>query len=376
MLVMHVISNLGSGGAETSLYHLVKNNSKDRQIVVSMRDHGVQGKLLEALGIEVHTLDMQPGRLTWSGLRKLYRLIRHERPDVIQSWMYHADLVGGLVARSALNSRVCWGIHHSNLDRAANSSALLAVVKCCALTSWFLPKKIISCSERSMQVHRDAGYKKNLFTVVPNGYDLERFRVDEHQRIQFRSSLGVGSDVLLGMVGRWHPQKDHANLINAVSLYNQQAQVPIKCVLVGEGMDDSNAELMEALQKADAVNDFILLGVTDNVPAVMNGIDVHVLSSRGEAFPNVVAEAMACQTPCVVTDVGDAALIVGETGWVVPAESANDLADGIANAVLAVESSAGWLQRCLECRERIVDGYQIDHIVERYRVIWREVTDG
>ena len=374
MLVMHIISNLRAGGAETSLFQLAKSNTDDRQIVVSMQDHGVFGQRLEAAGIEVCTLGMRPGGLTVSGIRKLFKLIRSKQPDVIQTWMYHADLVGGLVARVALNNRVCWGIHHSNLERKANPTALLAVVKCCAITSWFVPKKIISCSEKSMQVHQESMYRKGIFTVVPNGYDLQKFVFDQHARDTFRASINAESEIVLGMVGRWHPQKDHQNLIDAVAIYNSRASKTVRCVLVGDGLDESNSELMDALQASEIRDSFVLMGKTDDVPSVMSGIDLHVLSSRGEAFPNVVAEAMACQTPCVVTDVGDAALIVGETGWVAQAESAEALADQIANAIQATQQPADWQKRQAACRARIVDGYEIGHIVRQYQQVWRSIS--
>ncbi len=375
MQVMHVISNLDTGGAETSLYQLAINNSVDKQIVVSMQDDGAFGERLREQGIEVHTLNMQPGKLSWSGLVKLFKLIRNKRPAVIQTWMYHADLVAGLVARLALNNRVSWGVHHSNLDRAANSTALLFVVKLCAIFSWFVPRTIVSCSERSMQIHTAARYRGSKFTVVPNGYDLTRFVFNQESREAFRSGLNVKSECLLGMVGRWHPQKDHQNLIDAMALVNSRGAVQLRCVLVGRGVDESNPDLLRALENAGVRDQFLLLGETDDVPAVMSGIDIHILSSRGEAFPNVVAEAMACNTPCVVTDVGDAGLIVGDTGWCVPPESARELAAGIEDAARAAEQGAAWQARCESCRARIASDYEITQIVDKYRAVWRSIAN-
>jgi len=372
MLVMHVITNLAvAGGAEASLVQLVKNNQADQQVVVSLREHGENGKRLEELGIEVHSLHMPRGRVNVSGLKKLFKLIRTTRPDVIQTWMYHSDLFAGIVARIAGNKSVCWGIHHSNLNKDANSSALLWVVRACALMSWVVPKKIISCSVKSKEVHQAWRYRKSLITVVPNGYDIDRFNVDSVKRAAFREANGLSDEIVLGMVGRWDPQKDHEVLIKAMSYVNNNQEQALKCVLVGEGMDPNNTELMSLLAAQQMTDHFRLLGTTDDVPAVMNGIDIHLLSSRGEAFPNVVAEAMACETPCVVTDVGDAALIVGETGWVVPPRSPEALGKGIAQAITAMSDNPAWQQRCRDSRARIVGDYQIGKVVQLYRDVWQ-----
>lgn len=376
MLVMHVITHLGAGGAEASLFQLVKNNQCDRQVVVSLRGLGVYGDQLRAHGVAVYTLDMGRGRISISGFKSLFGLIRKVRPDVIQTWMYHSDLFAGVVARLAFNNSVCWGIHHSNLDRDANSVSLLWIVRACAALSWIVPKYIISCSVRSKEIHKKWFYRKSIFSVVPNGYDIEQFNANDDKRAEFRQSIGVEEEVLLGMVGRWHPQKDHANLIKAMVLVNDKSPNLVRCVLVGNDMDSKNKSLTALIAKENAANYFILLGTSDDVPAVMNGIDIHVLSSCGEAFPNVVAEAMACQTPCIVTNVGDAALIVNDKGWVVPPSSSKDLASAVLKAIDLAKDEKSWNQRCISCRDRIVDKYEIGRVVEQYREVWKKALSG
>jgi len=372
MLVMHVISNLGSGGAEASLYQLVKNNDGDQQIIVSLQDDGVYGNRLRQQGASVYCLNMTPGRVSFGGLKALFSIIKNTQPDTIQTWMYHSDLVGGIIAWLSGHRNVFWGIHHSNLDRKANSRTLLWVVRACAALSWFVPKKIISCSIRSMEVHQEWHYRKSKFTVVPNGYDIQRFDANIEKRKLFRQNLEVADDeILFGMVGRWHPQKDHEVLIKALLEVNRETNRLVRCVLVGENMSAENKELISILNTQNAKHLFVLLGTTNDVPAVMNGIDIHVLSSQGEAFPNVVAESMACQTPCVVTDVGDAAIIVGKTGWVVPPQSPKALAAGIFAAMDAAKDTVKWNKRRLSCRARIVNEYEIKSVVDQYRKVWQ-----
>jgi glycosyltransferase involved in cell wall biosynthesis len=147
-----------------------------------------------------------------------------------------------------------------------------------------------------------------------------------------------------------------------------------RCVLVGDGMNLANETLATMIRKMELDQRIILAGPRDDIPAVMNALDLHVLSSASEAFPNVVAEAMACGTPCVVTDVGDAATIVGSTGWVAPAGDAIQLAGRIEKALVAL-ASPGRDKRSAECRARIAENFSIGKMVEAYESVWIEAAE-
>jgi glycosyltransferase involved in cell wall biosynthesis len=274
-----------------------------------------------------------------------------------------------MIARLAGIRAVCWGIHNSNLSSAMSSkSARFAAHLCAWLSSW-LPAAIVSCSERAARVHQNLGYRASKFAVIPNGYDLSLFSPQPHARNTLRSEWGVAPQVpVLGMIARWHPEKDHANLLAALALLTKDGR-DFRCVLAGTGMEQSNAVLRKLISESTLEDKVLLLGPRDGIPDVMNALDIHVLSSCGEAFPNVVAEAMACGTPCVVTDVGDAALIVAGTGWVVPPGDSYALARSIEQAVLAIQSS----QRekiSQACRQRIVECFGIERMAAAYQDIW------
>lgn len=374
MIVVHVITCLKDGGAEAVLYRLCLADHQNLHVVVSLRDEDKYGPLLSAAGIAVHCLNMPRGRVTPGGIWKLARLLLRHRPDVVQTWMYHADLVGGVVARAVGIRRVFWGLHHTNLEMGKTSRITIWVARLNALLSRWIPKLIVSCSQKGVAVHQAIGYAPEKFRVIPNGYDLCQFAPDLQAGFALRSALAVPDGVpLLGMVARFDPQKDHHNLIDALGLLKQSDQ-DFRCVLVGSGITDANAEMIAWLDNQGIRDRTLLLGQRSDIPAIMNALDVHILSSAyGEAFPNVLCEAMACGTPCVTTDVGDAELIVGDTGWVVAAQSAELLAQAIADALRQrFADTAAWKRRQLDVRQRILDRFSIERMVESYNQTWAE----
>jgi len=327
--------------------------------------------LLQDAGITVHCLNMPRGFVTLNGIWMLMRLLRRMKPDVVQTWMYHADLVGGLAAYVVGIRRILWGSHHANLDSGKVRLATRIVARFNALLSHWIPWRIVSCSHRGASVHQAIGYAADKFVVIPNGYNLDQFASNSQARTSLRSNLSIPEGmVVLGMVARFDPQKDHLNLIRALGLLKQSG-LDFRCMLIGDGMNESNAELVDWLDAHGIRERMLLLGQRRDIVAIMNALDVHVLSSLGEAFPNVLCEAMACGTPCITTDVGDAKLIVGDTGWVVPAKSSEMLAEAISNAVNTWFSEPElWKRRQIEARQRVFENFSIEKMVERYSAIW------
>lgn len=374
MKVLHVISGLNNGGAEAVLCRLVTVGQQggDHHHVVSLMDRGIYADRLEQAGVVVSTLEMPRGRVTLSGLISLYQLIKQVQPDVVQTWMYHADLIGGIVARMAGVKAIVWGVHHANFDTDKNSRITLLIAKICSRLSNIVPTKIVSCSVMASQLHKNIGYCLNKFVIIPNGYPLDKFKSDTQDRLAIRDELQLASNVfVLGMVARFDPQKDHQNLIKALGQIKQTGQQFI-CLLIGVGMDEHNAPLMAELSSAGVMQHVKLLGPRNDIPAVMNALDVHVLSSLGEAFPNVLAEAMACGTPCVSTNVGDAALIVGNHGWVVPTRNPAALAEGLIQAKSLFENNRQeWQELQLACRAHITKNFELNQMCERYKNTWQ-----
>ncbi|WFE68797.1 glycosyltransferase [Thiomicrospira sp. R3] len=371
MKILHIITGLNNGGAEGVLYRLCKFDSAHQHIVVSLMDEGKYGPLLQALGVEVHCLNMPAGRVKLAGLLTLFKLLRRLKPDVVQTWMYHADLIGGVIARLAGVRNVFWNIRHTTLEPGKSKKSTIIIAKVCARLSGFVPKGIVCCAQESVKVHAELGYKRSKMTVIGNGYDLALFNPDDALKTEFRNELKVKpDDLLLGMVGRFDPQKDHMGLLEALSRV-KKLNSSFKFALIGRDLNTHNRALSDAISQLDLVSNILLLNQRADIHAVMNGFDLFILSSRSEAFPNVLAEAMACGTPCVTTDVGDAAVIVGQTGWVVPPKDPQALANAILQAIDEKQTNhQAWLLRKQSCRERIVNNFSIEKMVFAYHRVW------
>ena len=374
--VLHIITGLGQGGAESVLFRLATYPEANvEHVVVSLTDEGIYGERLRAAGVAVHVLGMKRGRVSLGGFLALRALVAAERPDAVQTWMYHADLIGGLAARLAGVRAIAWGIRNSgeHLERSSRSARM--VLRACALLSGRIPKAIVCAAQKSAERHADKGYDRARMVVIANGYDLSRYAPNAEARSRVRAQWGVPQDVpAIGCVARWDPLKDHANLLRAIAaLVRNGRDAGLRCVLIGRGMETDNAELGALVDKLGLRDRLVLAGPSDDVPAAMNGLDLHVLSSCAEGFPNVVAEAMACGVYCVVTDVGDAAYIVGDAGVVVPPEQPEALARGIETALHEV--AARGRERAGEAgRARVLENFDIARMVQSYIAVWRRIS--
>ena len=370
--LVHIITGLNDGGAEAVLYRLCTAPQKSiRHQVISMLDMGKYGQILQDSGIEVYALNCCRGPSALFSIYTLSRMIRLLQADIVQTWMYHANLVGGMAAHLAGCKSVIWGIRHTNLDHNKKTTQLVSWL--CSRLSRRIPSVIVCCSDSSAQIHEKYGYDATKLSVIYNGYDLKHFTPSQYARKQIRNELGVPHDrLLLGMVGRWNAQKDHANLLQALAMV-QKSNSNVICLLVGPQITNDNIALAKMIEKYGLCSNVRLLGRRFDIPAIMNALDIHVLSSAfGEAFPNVVAEAMACGTPCIVTDVGDAGAIVGNSDWVVPPKQPYLLANAIMRAADTIHAE-GRDSVGLRCRKRISNNFSLDRMVQAYSDLWNDI---
>lgn len=366
--VLHVIGDLELGGAETLLYRLATRRSDEfEHEVVSLGGPGWYTARLAEQHVPVEHLGMSSASSSLRGLRRLRNLILKRKPDVIHSWMYLANLLSSLASRGT-PIPVVWSIHASTLEHLGIPSRISARVG--GLAARQLSDFVINCSQHSAREHAELGYDRAPGAVIHNGYDPDTFFPDEKARSAARASLGIApEEFVVGTIARWHSEKDVPTFLEAIGHLDNSAK-NIRCVLIGPDLDRSNNAL------AGRIDDRVIaLGRRDDVGDLARALDLHVLSSRSEAFPNVVAETMLSGTPNVVTDVGDSAMMVGETGWVVAPQDPARMAATIVDAYREWRDRPDeWQARRSAARERIAARFGGREMLMAYQDVWKRLA--
>jgi len=367
LTVLHVITSLENGGAQSLLYETVCRSTNFNHIVISLHTLDDLGKKMLAEGHEVIALNMPRGRITLQGIKGYCCILRNRTPNIIQCWMYHANLFGGVIAKLSGQSRIFWSIHNTTLNKAGQSFSLRIVNRISALLSGVIPLKIISCSQSGTIIHQKFGYKKEKLLTVYNGYDEQTFKT-----VLATNKLDSSNRIIrLGMVARYHPQKDHLNLITALGILAKKSDIKWNCKLAGQGVTTDNKVLLGAIKERHLTQKIQLLGPQNPIQEFYHSIDLHILpSSSGEAFPNVVNETMLCEIPNVATDVGDTALIVGKLGWIVEPSNPDALATAILAACELFEEKSDWTRLKQNCRQRICENFSINKMLSSYEIQW------
>ena len=268
---------------------------------------------------------------------------------------------------------IIWNIRYSNFELGKAKLMTILIIKLLSKLSYFIPRKIIIVSKKAKNIYEKEGYDKKKLIFIPNGYDLLSLKQDRKKRKIFINKNKLeNKKFIIGNVARYHPKKDHSNLLKALSIL-RNIKIDFFCILAGKNIDRNNSNLMKEIHKLKLSKYIKLLGQSDNILEVMNGIDMYVQSSSfGEGFPNVVAEAMACKTPCIVTNVGDASFLVGNTGWIVPPSNPILLANTLEKAFYEL-GSIKWYQRCTKARAKISNNFDISIMIKNYNKLWLKV---
>ncbi|MBT4430731.1 MAG: glycosyltransferase [Nitrospinaceae bacterium] len=370
--VLHLITELGNGGAERMLYGLVRASDKKKisHVVVSMVNEGDIAEKIKILNIPYYTLDMKPGKPSIGSMVKLIRLLRRIRPNAIQTWLYHADLMGLVAGKISGIKRILWNIRCSDVDFSQYSRSLSALVHVLAWLSK-IPDLIVINSEAGVLAHRRRGYRPKDWRVIPNGFDLNEFAPNsEARQILFRKLEIPDESMLVGMVARFDPLKDHHTFLRAAGEIGREIS-DVRYVLIGKDVTNENKILMEIIKEEHLEGKIFLLGEQNEIPKFMAGLDMLVSSSYSEGFSNVIGEAMASGVPCVVTDAGDSAFLVGDTGFVVEPKNPMALADAMRKLI-----KKGYLNnRKLgeDARNRIQKMFSMQLIVDKYEGLYVEV---
>lgn len=374
MKILHIITGLNRGGAETALYRFIAKSSVDAVLehqVISLQGNGYYCKKLKELGVNVNTLNLNGLiYLPWAIIR-LVQLVRRSDADIVQTWLYHSDLLGGIICRIFSRIPVVWGVHTVNLDQSTSSITKLIRILCAKLSNR-IPKKIIFVSKKSADFHLQLGYSAAKIEVVPNGFESHTIEADATAAMALRHVLGIENDeIVIGCVGRFHPDKDYLNLIKAIKILKDR-NINSKVLLIGPDLVPTNPILTGWIMEHGLMDNFIALGQRDDIGICLKSMNIFCLPSRTEAFPLVLGEAMAAGRPIVATNVGDVEYIVGDTGFVVAHSNPDILAQGLEKMIhLSVEDRNTLGD---SAKLRILDKFSMDTTVSKTCSIYKKIV--
>jgi glycosyltransferase involved in cell wall biosynthesis len=374
--IVLLITGLNTGGAEMMMLKLLSGIDRRRftPVLISLSDHGTLGESVVRLGIPLYVLRMSPRRPPFLALFRLCRILRSIRPHIVQGWMYHANLMASvgrfLAARQAV---VLWSVRQSIYDLEGEKKLTANTIRIGALLSKHVAG-IIYNAEISARQHEALGYAADRSWVIPNGFDCGRFSPSAEARATLRRELGLADDsIMIGLIARYHPMKDHANFLRAAAL--MVARRDVHFVLAGCDVDAGNAEISDTIRRFNLENHIHLLGERHDMPSLTAALDIATSSSSwGEGFPNSIGEAMACAVPCVVTDIGDSARIVGSCGRAIAPRDPAALANAWDELLDLPSDERRELGQA--ARRRVLDRYSIDAVVRQYEDLYARISQS
>jgi glycosyltransferase involved in cell wall biosynthesis len=381
--IVHIIPSLHVGGAEMALLRLIGDGVADqaqagqgagrvRHTVISMTPLGSLGRDFAAASIPVVWLDFSKRPLR--SFANLCQWLRRHQPDVVNTWMYHADVLGGLAARLCGIRAVVWGVRSTSIGGVLPHWRLRILCRLSALMSHRVPSAIVCVAEAARLSHIDFGYRADQMHVIANGFDVEALNPSQFNASAARAMHGFAPEhIVVGHVGRYCNEKDHIGFLKAARLALDR-EPALRFVMAGRAVRSSNAVLMSAIHSLRLDGHVRLLGERPDVAAVLSSFDIFCLSSTFEGFPNVLGEAMAMALPCVSTDAGDARVLAGDTVEIVPISDPQAMANALlALARLTPEQRA---QRGAAARARVVNHYTVDVMRQQFEAVYRSVVQA
>jgi glycosyltransferase involved in cell wall biosynthesis len=373
--VLHIITGLNVGGAENMLAKLIEAASPDiSQEVVSLLEPGPLAERISARNVRVHSVGMKRGLPTPRAAFELTKIVRSVRPDVLHGWMYHGNLAASFARRMAAgNARLLWNVRHSLADPKSETRMTQALLWLSARISG-APDAIIYNSQAALDQHSKHGFSASRALVLPNGFDCDKFRPDPQARKKLEEIFGIEpSRLVVGCIARQHPMKDHANLIEAVSLARRSG-LDIHLLMVGAGMKPPPDDLAARISKLLPPDRVTTAEARFDVSDWLAGLDVlAVPSAWGEGFPNVIGEALCSGVPVIATDVGDSRIIVGDAGETVCARDPEAFAEALRRILSGSREDRAALGT--QGRRRMIERYSLPSITGEYEKLYRSISD-
>jgi glycosyltransferase involved in cell wall biosynthesis len=381
MHVVHIIPSLHVGGAELALLRLIgegaseysgcgENADRIRHTVISMMPLGALGRDFAAACIPVVWLDFSKRPLR--SFITLCQWLRRHQPDVVSTWMYYADVAGGMAARLCGIRAVVWGVRTTSIGGVLPHLRLRILCRLSALLSHHVPRAVVCVAEAARLSHIEFGYRADLMHVIANGFDVDVLEPSQFDVAASRALHGFAAHhIVVGHVGRYCKEKDHVGFLKAARLALNDAPL-LRFVMAGRSVSPSNPVLMRAIEELGLQDHVRLLGERADVAPVLRSFDIFCLSSTFEGFPNVLGEAMAMALPCVSTDAGDARVLAGDAAEIVPISDPH----AMANALLALThlTPEQRTQRGASARARVGNHYTVDVMRQQFHAVYRSVV--
>ena len=384
MKILHLIGSLDRGGAESILENIIRQqkDSIEHTVIVLTRDSDRLEEFQKLAG-RVYLIDLRNsgngkvGVLSYikgcSELFKIPIIIKRESPDILHTWMYHSDIIGGLIGR-LLGIPVIWGIFLSNLDNRFYKPSTNLIIRIAGKLAKYLPEKIVSCTRAGIYRHNSIGYPINNIEHIPIGVDSTLYSFSIWKRQQYRTVADCcPDDIIIGMVARWDKQKDFKLFLQAASQILKNTGNVKFWLAGGYGITSSNEQLLRLEKECGVQGKITHFGRVEDLVSFYSALDIFTLTSHGEGLPNVVLEAMSCCLPCVVSDVGDVSLLFkGDVGILLDADSP----DILVTHWLQLIKGGNRLRKSIgqKARDKIQKGYQATQIADQYRRAYESVA--
>ena len=362
--LIFIAPDINSGGAENILFNVAKTLNKEDIVLISLPDIGFYGSKLKNYGYEFYALKMKKNIFAIFKFIYLIILIYKYKPLIVHTWLYRANLFGGVAAKIAGVNKIYWTIHH---DFEYSNFLMMLEMKILILLSSFIPKKIIFGSDISKKNHILNGYSKDKSIIINNGVSTKIFKSNKKFRIDFRKALGIEEECLvLGNIARYHPLKDHETLFKALQIIKNKG-LRFKCILIGSGFTNKIKKIKERINYYELNQNLIIYGQTFKINEIINAFDINILTSKKECSPISLLESMSTGVPCISTNVGDASQLIMDTGWTVQISDFKSLAELIQKIyldknIIKIKSK--------KARKRVEMFYRLEIMIEKYKALY------
>jgi len=379
MKIIHIVNSLKKGGAEGNLYRLCKFHKKKYKnnidiTIITLIDCGFYEAELNKLGINIFSLKINNQNKFFDFIKKILKLrkfIRNQNPDIIQSWMYHSNFITLFIQKIFYN-RLFWNIRHSELNTKISKKKTILLSLICGIFSKFIPKKIIYCSEKSIDFHEKSHfYCKSKNTLIYNGCSDKIYFALKYLRSNFRKKNKIKkSDIIIGYAGRYARQKNINSMISAFSQITKKYN-NIYLYMVGRDISIQNKELNKLINNLKINNKIFFLNEQKNLLEFYNGIDFLMLVSHSESFPNVIAESMLCSTPVLSSNAGCSKKIINSYGFVMNNNDSQSILKNLKKIInLFLYKKKEWQFLKKNSRLQIKNNFSIENMANKYLKTW------